>query len=404
MIIRKAFQFQLKTQSYQEGRLLRFAGCCRKVWNMALELQKKRLDEKKYCLNYSQLAAELKIWKKHPQLYYLKEAHSQSLQQTLMNLDKALKEAFDKQNPKRFPQFKKRGKHNSFRYPQGFKIDEKNNQVFLPKIGWLGYRKSKKIEGTPKNITVSFQHGRWYVSIQTEQEIESKPHVMASIVGIDMGIVNFATLSTGEVIEPISSFRSSEKKLARAQRSLSRKTKYSKNWHKQRFTVALLHQKIAHIRRDFLHKNSTMISNNHAIVVLEDLKVSNMSRSASGTKAQPGKNVRAKSGLNKSILDQGWFEFRRQLEYKQLWRSGEVIVIPAKNTSRSCRICAHTSAENRKTQDRFFCMQCGHTEQADIHAAKNILAAGHAVLACGEKVQLGLSMKQELIRTATKVA
>jgi len=404
MIIQKAFKFQLKTQALQEVKLMRFAGSCRKVWNLALALQKKRLDNKQYCLNYNKLAAALKAWKADPQFFYLKETHSQCLQQTLMNLDRALKEAFDKKNPKRFPQIKKRGKHDSFRYPQGFKIDEKRNQIYLPKLGWFGYRNSRALEGIAKNITVSRFHGKWTVSIQTEQEMAEVRHPATTMVGIDLGVANFASLSNAKVYPAMNYMRHYAAKLAHAQRALSRKKKHSKNWHKQRKKVSRIHLKITHLRQDFLHKTSTEISKNHAMIVLEDLKVSNMSRSAKGTKAVPGKKVRVKSGLNKAILDQGWSEFRRQLEYKQEWRGGEVLVVPAKNTSRCCSVCGNTSKENRRTRDRFCCLACGYQAEADFNAAKNILAAGHAVLACGGKALLGLSMKQEPIRSVAKAA
>ncbi len=149
------------------------------------------------------------------------------------------------------------------------------------------------------------------------------------------------------------------------------------------------------IRRDYLHKTSHEISQSHAIVVIEDLQVRNMSKSAAGTVETPGRHVRAKSGLNKSILDQGWFEFRRQLEYKQQWRGGCVIAVPPQNTSRTCPACGHVAKENRKTRAQFECVACGYSENADLNAARNILAAGHAVSACGEPVQSGRSMKQE---------
>ena len=156
-----------------------------------------------------------------------------------------------------------------------------------------------------------------------------------------------------------------------------------------------MHQRIANVRADFLHKTSTAISKKHAIVVLEDLQIKNMSASASGTREQPGTNVNQKRGLNRSILDQGWYEFRRQLEYKQVWRGGLVLAVPPQNTSRSCPNCGHVSADNRKTQAKFECVACGHSENADLVAAINILAAGHAVSACGEMVQSDLSAKQE---------
>ena len=137
------------------------------------------------------------------------------------------------------------------------------------------------------------------------------------------------------------------------------------------------------------------------MIVIEDLKIRNMSKSAKGTSEKHGKRVKAKSGLNKSILDQGWYEFRRQLEYKQAWRGGYVIAIPPQYTSQRCSCCGHVSRDNRTTQAKFECVECGHSENADINAARNILAAGHAVLACGETAQLGYSMKQELTEGRT---
>jgi putative transposase len=118
------------------------------------------------------------------------------------------------------------------------------------------------------------------------------------------------------------------------------------------------------------------------MIVIEDLKVKNMSKSASGTVEAPGRCVKAKSGLNKSILDQSWGEFRRQLEYKQVWRGGEVLAIDPRNTSRTCPACKHVSAENRTTQAKFECVECGFAENADLTAAMNILRAGHARFAC----------------------
>ena len=118
------------------------------------------------------------------------------------------------------------------------------------------------------------------------------------------------------------------------------------------------------------------------MIVLEDLSVRSRSRSARGTVNDPGRNVRAKAGLDKSILDQA--EFRRQLEYKQTWRGGIVVAVDPRNTSRTCPCCGHASAENRKTQAVFRCVRCGHTADADVNAARNILAAGHAVIAGGE--------------------
>ncbi|WP_253189471.1 transposase [Aquaspirillum sp. LM1] len=146
--------------------------------------------------------------------------------------------------------------------------------------------------------------------------------------------------------------------------------------------IQRIHARIGNARRDYLHKATTTISQNHAMVCIEDLQVRNMSKSSAGSPEKPGKQVRAKSGLNKSILDQGWFEFRRQLDYKLAWSGGHLIAVPAQNTSRTCPCCGHVSADNRQTQARFQCVECGFEENADLVGAINVLRAGHAQLAC----------------------
>ncbi len=160
-----------------------------------------------------------------------------------------------------------------------------------------------------------------------------------------------------------------------SQQLLSRKVKFSCNWLKAKKKVQKLHHRIANIRRHFLHQTSSRISKNHAIVCIEDLQVKNMSKSAAG------KNVWAKSGLNRSILDQGWGEFRRQLDYKLAWNGGYLIAVPPQNTSRTCPSCGHVSAENRQTQAQFQCVQCGYENHADVVGAINVLKRGQAILA-----------------------
>ena len=131
------------------------------------------------------------------------------------------------------------------------------------------------------------------------------------------------------------------------------------------------------------------------MIAIEDLQVRNMSKSAKGSSEHHGKQVKQKSGLNRSILDQGWGEFRRQLEYKVSWNGGFVVAVPPAYTSQTCPCCGHVSKDNRQTQADFACVECGYEENADVVGAINILARGHRVLACGEPVQSGRSMKQE---------
>lgn len=201
-------------------------------------------------------------------------------------------------------------------------------------------------------------------------------------IGIDLGVERFATQSDGVFYEPLNRFRGHEQSLRKAQQALSRKRKFSKNWRKAKAKVQRIHGRSAHVRGDYLHKVSSTISKNHAMVFVEDLQVGNLSRSAGGTIEAPGKQVRAKSGLNKSILDQGWRAFRRQLEYKVAWAGGHFDAVPARNTSRTCPSCKHVAADNRRTRSRFACVQCGYADHADVVGAINIRRAGLARIAC----------------------
>lgn len=263
------------------------------------------------------------------------------------------------------------------------KIQLDYNRIKLSKIGWLRFFRSQAVEGELKNITVSKKSKDWFVSIQVDVDILPLNNHSTSSLGIDLGISNFATTSEGELIAPLNSFKEHATRLAIAQRRLSKKKKYSQNWRKQQQKISAIHTRIADIRKDYLHKTSTRLSKNHAMIVIEDLQVSNMSRSASGNLDTPGKQVKAKSGLNKAILDQGWYEFRRQLGYKLNWQGGVLLAVNPQYTSQKCSVCHHTSKANRLSQSDFKCEVCGFVCHADINASHNILAAGHAVLACG---------------------
>ena len=371
----------------------RFAGACRFVFNRALALQNENHEAGNKYVSYTKMASWLIEWKSHPDTQWLKDTPSQPLQQSLKDLERGYKNFFQKRAA--FPRFKKRGQNDAFRYPQGVKLDQTNNCIALPKLGWIRYRNSREVIGEVKNVTVIQSCGKWYVSIQTEYEVPEQVHKAASMVGLDAGVTKLATLSDGTVYQPVNSFKANQRKLAMLQRQLSRKVKFSASWQKQKKKIQRLHSHIANIRRDYLHKVTSEISKNHAMIVIEDLKVCNISKSAKGTAERPGRNIRAKSGLNRSILDQGWYEMRRQLEYKQLWRGGQVLAIPPAYTSQRCVCCGHTAKENRQTQSKFVCQVCGYTENADINGARNILAVGHAVLACGGMVQSGRPLKQE---------
>ncbi|WP_409025794.1 transposase [Gallibacterium anatis] len=376
MQLRKAFKFEIMPNGEQTCKIKQFCGCSRFVFNRALAWHSEQYEQDKSIkFNYNKLANLLPQWKK--ELVWLKECHSQVLQQSLKDLESAFKNFFQKRAD--FPKFKKKGVKESFRFPQGCKLEQENDRLFLPKIGWIRYRNSREVVGEVKNVTVSQKCGRFFVSIQTEFEYEIPTHKGGEI-GIDMGVARFATLSNGEFFEPLNAFKTYKGKLAKLQRQLKNKVKFSQNWQKLKAKIAKLHHKIANCRKDFLHQTSSKISKNHAMIYIEDLQVSNMSKSAKGTAERHGKNVAAKSGLNRAILDQSWFEFRRQLDYKTQWQGGFLVAVPAQNTSRTCPCCGHVAKENRQTQANFECVECGYTENADVVGALNVLARGRVIV------------------------
>jgi putative transposase len=379
---RQGYRFKCEPKYKHRQHLVQSLGANRFVWNKLLAMNLRRLRNKQPIMWFNEMDWWIKFWKQSDEFSFLSDAPSQSLQQTAKALGQAFKDAFDPTQPnKRIPVFKKLGKNEAgIRYPQGFSLDQGNSVVKVPKVGWLKYRNSRDVKGVVKNVTISRKGGDFFVSIQTESEASEVVHPSSTAAGVDLGITHFATLSTGEQIDPVNSFKQLSQKLAHAQRKLSRMVKFSANWKQQRTKIAKIHRRIAYVRANFLHQTSSYISKNHAMIVLEDLKVKNMSKSSKGTLEQPGKKVAQKRGLNRSIRDQGWGEFRRQLEYKQAWLNGITVIVPAQYTSQTCHACGHVDKDNRKTQSEFACTACGHKDNADVNAAKNILAKGHHLL------------------------
>jgi len=391
----QAYKYELKPNGQQLRDMRRFSGSCRFVFNKALALQKTNHEDGNKFIGYVAMAKLLTAWRNSTDTAWLSLAPVHPLQHALKDLERAYKNFFAKRAD--YPRFKKKGMGDSFRYPDAkqFKIDAGNSRVFLPKLGWIRYRNSQDMLGTAKNITVSSNGGKWFVSIQTEREIEQPLPTSTTAIGVDVGIARFATMSDGSFIAPLNSFKKHQQRLAKYQRRMSRKVKFSSNWKKAKARVQQVHSDIANARKDYLHKTSTTISQNHALVCIEDLQVRNMSKSSKGNSEQHGKMVKQKSGLNRSILDQGWGEFRRQLEYKVSWNGGMLLAVPPHNTSRTCPCCGHIAKENRITQAVFLCVNCGYENNADVVGAINVLARGYRVLACGELAQSGRSVKQE---------
>lgn len=397
----RGYRFRLSPRPSQEERLRQFLGCSRFVWNAIIAENEFRYEMgDPLPLGPVVFCNRLKTLKSRHS--FLLGASAQALQQTARDLATAYKRALNPKLATKMPVFKKKSAAFGIRFPQAFKIQR--NGVYLPKIGWVAFRASKrtakrKIEGCVKSVTVRLQSGQWFVSFRTVSEVADPVHEkVGTAVGVDMGVMRFAALSDGTFFDGANAFKRHEKRLAFLQRRLARRVKFSANWRKAKTQITKLHVRMANTRQDQLHKASTTISKNHAVVVLEDLRVGNMTKSAKGTVVNPGTNVKQKRGLNQRILDQGWGEFRRQLAYKLAWRGGLLILVDPCNTSRTCNVCQHVSADNRLTQSAFHCVSCGHANNADTNAAKNILRrAGQARLACGDGEP---SVKQEARRVA----
>ena len=418
MKINKAYKFRLEPNAEQELVLNKLLGSARFVWNQILAVSFEMLANNER-INKVNLVNKIPELRKKPECAFLeKSSNGVSLQQKVRDLGDAWAKFFDKkeqaklkQKPFRakkprffklsdggevqlrplMPRFKKKSDgYDSIRIVQfGRYCWVKGNQVKLPNdIGVVKFRKSQNIVGEIKNVTISKHVGKWYVSFGAENTVEAPVHPSKSAVGIDLGVKKLITTSSGQVFDPINSFKANQVKLARLQRKLRKKNKFSQNWKKLNLKINKLHHHIANIRHDYLHKVTTTLSKNHAMIVVEDLKVANMSKSAKGSIEKKGKNVKAKSGLNKSILDQGWSMLVNMLVYKQQWRGGLLVKVDPKYTSQTCSSCGHVAKENRLTQANFSCVECSFGENADINVSRNILAVGHTVLSveggCGK--------------------
>ncbi|MDN8616500.1 RNA-guided endonuclease InsQ/TnpB family protein [Variovorax ginsengisoli] len=384
----RAHRFQLRPRPLQEKQLARYAGMMRWVWNRALAEQQGRRERGEKNASYASMCKWLTAWRNAPETSWLAEGPVHPQQQVLKRLDAAFQAFFANVKAGKkpgYPHIKRRGEEPCIRFPDKaqFKLDAANGRIHLPKLGWVRLRMSREVTGELRNASVTREGGRWYVAIQTAQAAVVAAAGLAPTLGVDLGVANFAGLSDGRLIVPLAALKAQQVRLRRYQRSVSRKVKGSCNRKKAIVKLRALHKRIAQQRLDWLHKLTSGLAAEHPVIVIEDLRVAAMTASARGNAQKPGRNVRQKAGLNRAILDAAWSEFGRQLEYKTAAVGGAAVRVNPAYTSRTCRMCEHESAENRKTQSVFACVACGHTEHADIHAAKNILAAGHAAWISG---------------------
>lgn len=371
----KGIKYKLYPTKDQESVLLQMVGNSRFVWNRFLSYNRLQYERKKEFIFYYDMANYLpKLKEKYG---FLELSNSQSLQQTLGDLDKAIKASF--KSGLGFPKFKKKGHSDSIRIPQWFRVNK--GSIAVPKVGRILLNKHCPLNGTPKNLTIYKEGESWYCSVCVEFDINDYQYYNGVVwngesVGLDLGTKKLITLSNGKYFKPFTCL-SLEQKIKTAQRSLSRRIKGSKSWLKTKAFLGKLYRKLKNKRQDYLHKVSTYLVRSYDLICVENLNIKGMSKSSKGTLENPGKNVKQKSGLNRSILGQGWSILLRMLDYKALWSSKEIKGVDPKNTSRECSRCGFTHKHNRHGL-RFKCLGCGFSLDADWNAARNVLARGLA--------------------------
>lgn len=389
--VKRAYRYRFYPTSEQENLLRRTVGCCRLVYNKALHERSTAWTKEKRKVSYKDTSSMLTGWKKTSDLSFLNEVSCVPLQQALRHLQKAYSNFFNQTGD--YPVYKKKTHGGSAEFTRSaFNWDGEN--LTLAKMREpLPVRWSRPLPAgaNPSTVTISLDAaGRWHVSILVETTVETLPETRGQI-GVDLGTESFAVLSDGEKIANPRHRNRNARRLARAQRILARKQKGSRNYEKARLHVARIQAHTRDRRTDFLHKLSTRLIRENQTIVLEDLAVRNMSRRCK-PKPDPDNPGRylpngqsAKQGLNRSITDAGWREFRTMLEYKAQWYGRTLTVISRwYPSSQLCSSCGENTGVKPLDVRTWDCPYCGAHHDRDVNAAKNILAAGLAVTVCGD--------------------
>jgi len=370
--VKRAFKFRFYPSDAQAAELARTFGCVRKVYNLALAARTEAWALRQERVNYNATSALLTAWKKTEELAFLNEVSSVPLQQALRHLQVAYTNFFAKRA--KYPTFKSKKKSrrsaeyttSAFRYRDG--------RLTLAKMAEpldIIWSRPLPDGAAPSTVTVSQDAaGRWFVFLLCDDVIEAVP--ASGAIGIDAGLDHLLTLSTGEKVTNPRRERADRARLAHAQRELARKEKGSSNRAKARLKVARVHARIADRRRDYLHKLTTRLVRENQTIVIEDLTVRNMVKNHS---------------LARSISDAAWHQFRTMMEYKAEWHGRDLIAVDRWfPSSKLCSACGRL-AEKMPLNVRKWTCPCGAVHDRDVNAARNILAEGLSVIACGGGVR-----------------
>lgn len=379
-------RFRVEFTDEQAEYAERVGAACRAVWNTGLE-QRREYRRRGAWMNYQPQAKELAEAK--TEHLWLKDVPGHCLQQTLMDLDRACRE---------HGTWKVRWRSGrrwapSFRFPEGSKmavekLNRRHARIKLPKLGWVKFRASRSLDGeTIRSATLSRDGAHWFLSVLVGDGCQTPASHASpgSAVGVDRGVAVAIATSDGALIDQAFVTVGERRRMVALQRKLSRCAKRSTKRDKTRAALAAVRARERRRRLDFAAQTAHRIAAANAVVVFEDLKTKQMTKSAKGTIESPGRNVAAKSGLNRAILSKGWHQFALALSSAARYTGTNVVKVPAAYTSQRCSACGHVDPKSRESQAVFRCTHCPHTEHADVNAAKNVLAAGRAVTACEDQ-------------------
>lgn len=363
----KAYKYRIYPNKQQEELIQKTFGCCRFVYNYYLNKRKEYYEKDKATFTYNMCSKDLTQLKK--ELIWLKEPDKDSLQKSLKDLDIAYQKFFKEHSG--YPKFKsKKDRHKSYRTScTNNNIRFENKHIKLPKLGLVKVRDKQIPQGRILNATISQEsNGQYYCSLCCTDVEFVQYEKTSQNIGIDLGIVDFAILSNGAKIENPRFYEKSERKLAKLQRELSRKTIGSNRWNKARIKVAKLQKHISNQRNDFLHKLTTNIVKNFDVISIEDLDVKSMRETDSNTR-------------NKRVGDVSWFEFRRMLTHKSQWYGKKLSVIDRYfPSSQICHCCGHKDGKKDESVRNWICPECHSELDRDVNASINILNEGLRIL------------------------
>ncbi|MEU5283887.1 transposase [Streptomyces sp. NPDC020755] len=372
----------------QESVLTGWGHTGRALWNVALEQRVYLYRQRGYTLRSVEQCKHLTAAR--ADLAWVGDLPAQAGQQILRNLDRAYDNFWNPEHPAKFPARKKRGHRLSIPFPgqavEVRRINRKWAEVRVPKLGWLRFRHSRALGGTIRNATLSRDGDGWHVSFGVHTGRAPDAPNEKPTCGVDFGVAASAFVSTEAAprLMPPSLSRNEKQRLTYLEQKKARQVAYAKKHNGGKYSrrlrrtigqIGKLKTRQANRRQDFTHKLTTDLAKNHGMVGIEDLRVKNLTASAKGTIVKPGKNVRQKAGLNRSILDNTPGERRRQLEYKTRKYGSALRVVPPFHTSQTCAACGRVDPESRKGCGRLFvCVHCEHEDNADHNASVEIEA------------------------------